>query len=66
VESGTDWFSVKSGSVALSLELALPYRPANDAFSLMLSVGMAFGTVAGDGTIVQVGYAGSARVLAVG
>lgn len=66
VRAETDWQPVKSGSSAAALELALPYTPSGAAFSLLLGVGISFGTLKGEGTIEPVKYVGSAKVLAMG
>jgi len=60
------WFPVLKGSPALRLEVSLPNAPLDQAFSILLSIGIRFGTVATGGEVQQVERAGSAKVLMVG
>ncbi|WP_148661123.1 hypothetical protein [Flavisolibacter tropicus] len=60
------WYPVLNGSPAFRLDLNLPIVPPGPAFSLMLSIGVRFGTIAEGGTVQQVKHAGSAKVLAMG
>lgn len=59
------WYPVLNGSPALHLEVSLPTHPLDSAFSIILSIGIRFGTVADGGAVQQVERAGSAKVLAV-
>jgi hypothetical protein len=61
----SDWFHVRQGSPAQTLELALVDLPATPAFSLVLSLGISFGVMSARGWVEVVKHAGSARVLAV-
>ena len=61
----TEWYPVKGGSPALSLELQLPVAPPDNDFSLMLAVGVGMGVVGTAGSITEVRYAGSGKILAV-
>lgn len=60
------WYPVLNGSPALRLEVSLPTPPPDAAFSIMLSIGIRFGTVADGGVVQQVKHAGSAKVLGIG
>jgi hypothetical protein len=60
------WYPVLNGSPALRLAVSLPTPPPDAAFSLMLSIGIRFGTVADGGVVQQVEHAGSAKVLGMG
>ena len=59
------WYPVLKGSPANTLELSLTNTPPDIAFSLMLSIGIRFGTMADASTIQQVRRAGAAKILAV-
>lgn len=59
------WYPVLNGSPALRIEVSYPIPPPDSAFSIMLSIGIRFGTVADGGVVHQVEHAGSAKVLAV-
>lgn len=66
VVAHTAWYSVKKGCPATALDVQLPYVPPDDAFSLMMAVGLEMGTAAGAGSVEPVRYAGSARIVEVG
>ncbi len=61
----TPWHPVLKGAPATELKLKLGMMPPNDAFTLMLSVGIRFGTLQDAATIVQVPNAGAAKILAL-
>jgi hypothetical protein len=61
----TEWYPVKSGSPALSLEVQLPLAPPNNDFSLMLAIGVLMGTAGAAGSITDIRYAGCGKILAV-
>jgi hypothetical protein len=60
----SDWYPVLNGSAATTLEINIGNTPPWDAFTLILSIGIRFGTIGADGNIQQVKYAGSAKILA--
>ena len=66
VRAETDWFPTRSGAAASSLELALPYTLTGSAYSLLLAVGIGFGSLKDEGLVEPVKYAGSAKVVAMG
>ena len=61
----TPWLAVMKGGMPTTLSLQCKELPPDTNFSLMLSVGIAFGTVMNEADIRQVRYAGSAQVLAM-
>jgi hypothetical protein len=58
----TEWYPSLKGSPAVELNLDIP-TPGDDSFTLLLSIGISFGAVAGGGNIEQVKYAGAAKIL---
>lgn len=60
----TAWQPVLQGCDAQVLEFTLPTPPGN-AFSLILSVGICFGTIGDGGAVQQVKYAGAGKVVMV-
>lgn len=62
----TEWFPVKGGSEAATLSLQLPENPGVDDFSLLLTVGVQWGTVGGGGSVDIVKKVKSARIERVG
>jgi len=65
VWSETSWHPVLMGSEATTLALKIETIPPDDHFTLMLSVGIRFGSVTGPDTIQQVKYAGCAKILSM-
>jgi hypothetical protein len=61
----TEWLPVSKGMDALTLELEALHTPPDDAHSVMLTVGIRFGTLYGGDIVEQVPDAGAAKVLAV-
>lgn len=61
----TPWLAVMKGATATTLKLQVNETPPDTNFTIVLSVGIAFGTVVDTAEIRQVRYAGSAQVLAV-
>jgi len=61
--SETEWFPVLQGSPAQTLEMKLPLTPPDQSFSLMLSIGLRFGTMRSASDISQVTHAGAAKIL---
>jgi hypothetical protein len=62
----SDWFAAGHGAPAQTLALSLPYTPPNEAFSLVLSVGVQVGMPGISGAIEPLrGRVGSAKILAV-
>lgn len=61
----TDWFAAGIGTAAQTLHLNLPVTPPNDAFSLVLSVGLQWGVPGVTGGIEPVRQrVGSAKIVA--
>jgi len=58
----TEWFPVQAGSPAITLNLQLPKKPATDAYSVMLTIAVAFGTLR-NGEITPIQYVGGAKIL---
>jgi hypothetical protein len=61
----TQWNPTHCGSAPVTLQLSLPYLPPNEAYSLVLSVGVEFGRVLSAGRIEPVKGAGSGKILAL-
>ena len=61
----TEWFACMKGSPATLLELKADKIPKNDSFSLMLSVGIRFGTMDSAEPVRQIPYAGAGKILAM-
>jgi hypothetical protein len=59
----TPWFSCLTGSDPATLKLKLKTIPPAEAYTLMLSIGIAFGTITASGSIEQAKYAGCAKVV---
>jgi hypothetical protein len=66
IRAESPWYPVLNGSPAMRLDLSLPKTPPDAAFSIMLSIGIRFGTIADGGVVQQVKHAGSAKVLGMG
>jgi hypothetical protein len=64
-QQSSEWYPVQQGSPAFTLELSTE-RPPDEAFSLMLTVGIRYGTMLTPVDIKQEPYVGSARVMAMG
>lgn len=62
----SEWCPVLKKSPATTLTLMLDAIPPDNAYSLILSVGVRFGTMQDATTVQQVKYAGCAKVLTVG
>lgn len=60
----SDWYPVLNGSAPTTLEINISNTAPWDAFTLILSIGIRFGTIGADGNIQQVKYAGAAKILA--
>ena len=61
----TEWFACMKGSPATLLELKADKIPKDDSFSLMLSIGIRFGTMDSAESVRQIPYAGAGKVLAM-
>ena len=61
----TDWYPSSKGSKPTQLELQLKEPLVKDSFSLVLGIGIKFGTMGYDGKVEQVKYVGAAKVMAV-
>jgi len=57
------WYPVLQGSPALTLDLQQTHTPPDQSFSLVLSIGIRFGTMRDAATVQQVKYAGAAKIL---
>jgi hypothetical protein len=61
----TEWFAAGSGTTAQTLHLSLPVTPPNEAFSLVLAVGVQLGVPGAGGVIEPVRKrVGSAKIVA--
>jgi hypothetical protein len=65
-----DWYPVPKGSPPTTLEIQLNSKPPNQSFSLVLSVGIRYGTLRGTniqdaGSVEQVKRRGCAKILAM-
>lgn len=61
----TPWLPITKRYEATTLELKLPTAPPDTAFTLILSMGIRYGTATAPNVIEQVKYAGSAKVARV-
>ena len=61
----TGWLPVLKGSPALSLAITLPKPPPDQSFSLVLAVGVRYGTMRDTGVAGPVNYVGAARIVAM-
>lgn len=59
----SEWFVVKEGAPATSLELSLPRSPGTAPFTLVLSLGLVMGSAGAGGTIEAVAHFGCAKIL---
>ncbi|MDP4264443.1 MAG: hypothetical protein Q8941_18080 [Bacteroidota bacterium] len=62
----TSWYPVMNGSPATILEMKMTQAPPDTSFSLLLSVGISFGTMGEAGTVNQLKHTGAAKILAMG
>lgn len=65
VMTQTEWYACKTGSPPQTLELGLSSKPENEAFSLLLSIGIQMGAVGVSGQLEPVPYNGCGKILAV-
>jgi hypothetical protein len=65
VMAASSWLPCAEGSQQMELPLQLPSSPADDNFSLILSVGIRYGEIGGGNIIKQKAKAGCGRVMAV-
>jgi hypothetical protein len=64
--SESAWTPTAEGLEALTLTLQLPYTPPDDAFALVLTLGVLMGTIGRRGGVEAVRYTGCAKVLGGG
>ena len=57
------WFSSLEGSEVQKFELKHTVKPHGESFTLMVAIGIRYGAVAGADKIVQVKYAGAAKII---
>lgn len=62
----TDWYAVMNGSPATVLDVKYPYALPDEHYSVILAIGIRFGTMCNATTVEQVPYVGAAKVLAMG
>jgi hypothetical protein len=55
-----------NGSPATALEVKYPEAPPDEHYSVILAIGIRFGTMCDATTVEQVPYVGAAKVLAMG
>jgi hypothetical protein len=60
----SEWTPTAEGSLALTLELQLPYSPPDEHFALGLTLGIMTGTAGRRGRLEPVKYAGCGKVVA--
>jgi hypothetical protein len=63
--ASTPWHPVADHAAPANLELNTAADPPDDLFSLILSVGIRYGTMKNNSVIEQVRHAGSAKILAL-
>jgi len=63
VSAASIWFSCLSGSETTKLALKLDFIPPDEHFTLMLSIGIRYGSPVGVNEVEQVKYAGAAKVV---
>jgi len=61
----TPWYPVLEGSAVSVLDIRYPKTFPDKAFSMMLSIGIRFGTMGIGGAVQQIKYAGAAKILAM-
>lgn len=61
--AATPWYAAKEGCPASTLEIALNQVPKDEAYTLILSIGIRFGALYGDSIVKEVKYAGAAKIL---
>ena len=61
----TSWYPVLNGAAAETIHLKFDSVPPDNNYSLLLSIGIAFGTITTGNQVQQVKYAGAAKVLAM-
>jgi len=62
-KADSDWYPMLKGSPAMPLEMQLDTVPPDMGFSLVLTIGIRFGTMIDAGVVEQVKRAGVAKVL---
>ena len=63
-QATTPWFPMLKGADATTLEIELGMVPPDQSFSLVLGIGVRFGTMIDAGTVQQVKRTGVAKILA--
>jgi hypothetical protein len=63
-QASTPWFLTQEGAPASTLEVSIPFVPADDGYTLVLSIGMCFGQPGGGGVVKPVRRVGAAKILA--
>lgn len=58
----TPWYSAKGGSPAATLSLHLPQSPAGGAYSLVLTLGVQWGSPGAGGNVLMAHKASSGRI----
>jgi len=62
----SEWFATLEGSKANTLEVKYSAPIPDQAFGLMLSVGIQFGTMGSGGVIQQIPYTGAGKIMVMG
>lgn len=65
VTASTAWHPSLEGSPASSLEIALTTAAPDTSFTVLLSLGICFGTISTDNQVKQIKYAGASKILAM-
>jgi len=63
VSAISPWYPVLMGSPALMLDMQLTRVPPDQQFSLVLSIGIGFGTMLSATSVQQVKYTGASKIL---
>jgi hypothetical protein len=61
--AATSWYAAKQGCPSSTLELTLDKIPEDEAYTLILAIGVRFGALYGDSIVKEVKYAGAAKIL---
>ncbi|MBT1690824.1 hypothetical protein [Dawidia soli] len=63
--AATPWYAAKQGCPSSALEITLNRATEDEAYTLILAIGIRFGALFGDSIVKDVRYAGAAKILAV-
>jgi hypothetical protein len=63
LKAETPWYPAKQGCPSSTLEIVLDRTPEDEAYTLVLTIGIRFGALYGDSIVKEVKYAGAAKIL---